>query len=1031
MALPSPNLDDRTFEQIRDEAIRLIPQYCPEWTNFNPSDPGITLIELFSWMTEMVLYRLNRVPEKVYLTLLDLIGIRLRPPQPARTMLTFHLADGFNGGTWVPRGTQVATEPNEEGESIVFETELDLYAVSTRLAEVVSIHRDKVAEHTETLHAVPRRPFDAFAGTKEIDRYVYLADARFETLAETGVVQVVFECPQAKTEGLTALLEWEYWNGHRWRDLETIEIPAEEDAAVGNEKTIGFMGPLEDIAPAVVGPKELDSDGEEVEVERFWIRGHLIELPASPLETVVGAITAAAQIMDEGVLADMTLACVAGDVFVPQDTTKTFYPLGEAPATESACYVLSSECLGKSDARVFLDFTSADPTLVSGAKPTENLILALEYWNGARWVQLGRTTPEGVPEGQEADFRDSTLALSQTGSISFIRPQDFAETEVNGQEGPWIRLRILQGDYGRAGSYVIVDGNWIWQDDHPLAPPACRSLELRYSQVPFAVDRCLTYNDFSYVDRTDITRDQFKSFQAFEPFREENPALYVGLDQALPQQPIRLYVRLEEFEEEPHDVVLDEPFAEEVSERERRRRRRKPDQRLAWEFWDGEHWADLKPRDETYNLTRSGVVEFDGPQGHVLRSEFGRELFWVRCRLEMGSYAASPKIVDLLLNSVSAVHAAEVQNEVLGHSDGTPDQSFTFSAFPVLPGEAIRVREHEVPGVREQRRLIAEEGEDSLRIERDEGGNPVEIWSRWHRVESFYASESTDRHYLIDPTVGSVVFGDGRRGMIPPPGPNAVLAERYQTGGGLVGNVGAGALRVLRNSVPYVDRVANYYRARGGADMESVAEAKMRGPQVVRHRYRAVTIEDYEWLALKASPNVARARCLKTPRREGEVTLLIVPRGEQSTRDLQRKPVPAPELLRRVQDFLDERRLVTTRLRVGKPRFVEISVHVGVVLKRGGPGADRLKARLEERIRTALHPLFGGPDRKGWPFGRSLHKSDLYRVVEDEEQVDYVEDLELYDEDLKRSVVTVPLREDELVHVVNVSLKEIVKETLT
>ena len=1030
MALPSPNLDDRTFEQIRDEAIRLIPQYCPEWTNFNPSDPGITLIELFSWMTEMVLYRLNRVPEKVYLTLLDMIGIRLRPPQPALTMLTFHLADGFNGGTWVPRGTQVATEPNEEGESIVFETEGDLYAVSTRLAEVISIHRDRVTEHTQTLHLVPRRPFDAFAGTKEIDRYLYLADARFETLAETGTVQIVFECPQAKTEGLTALLEWEYWNGHRWRDLDTVEIPAEEDAAVGNQQTVGFAGPLEDIAPGVVGP-EADDEGNEEE-PRFWIRGHLIELPASPAETVLGAVTAAAQILDQGVLCEMALSCSAGDVFVPQDTTKTFYPLGEQPTTDSAFYLLSHECLGKEDARVFIDVVSADPATIAPAKPTPNLILALEYWNGTRWIAIGRTTPEGVPEGQEQDFRDSTHALSQSGTISFIRPHAFQETEVNGQEGPWVRLRILQGDFGRPGGYVVLDGNWVWKDEHPLAPPAFRSLELRYSQVPFAVDRCLTYNDFTYLDRTDVTRDQFRSFQAFEPFREENPALYLGLDQACPAQPIKLYVRLEEFEERPHDVVLDEPFAEEVSERERRRRRRKPDQRLAWEFWDGQRWTDLKPRDGTFNLTRSGTVEFDGPSGHAPRSEFGHELYWIRCRLEMGSYAASPKIVDLLLNTVSAVHAAEVRGEVLGHSDGTPDQRFTFSRFPVLPGARIRVREHDMPGLREQRRLLEEEGEDALRIERDEAGNPVEVWTRWHRVESFYASESTDRHYLIDPTVGSVVFGDGRRGMIPPPGPNAVVAERYQTGGGLVGNIGAGALRVLRQSVPYVDRVTNYYRARGGADMETVGEAKLRGPQVVRHRYRAVTIEDYEWLALKASPNVARARCLKTPRREGEVTLLILPRGEQRGRDLHKKPVAAPELLRRVQDFLDERRLVTTRLRVSKPRFVEISVRVGVVLKRGGgPGAEQLKGRLEERIRLALHPLFGGAERKGWAFGRSLHKSDLYRVVEDEELVDYVEDLELYDQDLKRSVVTVPLREDELVHVVDVSIKEIVKETLT
>ena len=72
--IPTVNLDDRTFDDIKNEAIRLIPRYCPEWTNHNESDPGITLIELFSWMTEMTLYRLNKVPAKTYLSMLELIG---------------------------------------------------------------------------------------------------------------------------------------------------------------------------------------------------------------------------------------------------------------------------------------------------------------------------------------------------------------------------------------------------------------------------------------------------------------------------------------------------------------------------------------------------------------------------------------------------------------------------------------------------------------------------------------------------------------------------------------------------------------------------------------------------------------------------------------------------------------------------------------------------------------------------------------------------------------------------------------------
>src|SRR6266849_4452989 len=84
MSLPVPNLDDRSWKQIVDEAVRLIPRYCPEWTNHNASDPGVTMLELYAWMTEMVIYRLNKVPEKNFLTFLDLIGVRLKPPEPAQ-----------------------------------------------------------------------------------------------------------------------------------------------------------------------------------------------------------------------------------------------------------------------------------------------------------------------------------------------------------------------------------------------------------------------------------------------------------------------------------------------------------------------------------------------------------------------------------------------------------------------------------------------------------------------------------------------------------------------------------------------------------------------------------------------------------------------------------------------------------------------------------------------------------------------------------------------------------------------------------
>src|SRR5664279_4131498 len=91
MALPTPNLDDRRFQDLVDDAKRLVQQRCPEWTDHNVSDPGVTLIEAFAYMTDQLLYRLNRVPDRHYVRFLDLIGVRLFPPVAARAAVTFWL----------------------------------------------------------------------------------------------------------------------------------------------------------------------------------------------------------------------------------------------------------------------------------------------------------------------------------------------------------------------------------------------------------------------------------------------------------------------------------------------------------------------------------------------------------------------------------------------------------------------------------------------------------------------------------------------------------------------------------------------------------------------------------------------------------------------------------------------------------------------------------------------------------------------------------------------------------------------------
>src|SRR3954471_171758 len=89
MSLTLPAVDSRNYQELLNEALARIPVHNPEWTNFNRSDPGVTLIELFAFMTENLLYRSNQIPERNRIKFLSLLGVPLRAASPARGLVTF------------------------------------------------------------------------------------------------------------------------------------------------------------------------------------------------------------------------------------------------------------------------------------------------------------------------------------------------------------------------------------------------------------------------------------------------------------------------------------------------------------------------------------------------------------------------------------------------------------------------------------------------------------------------------------------------------------------------------------------------------------------------------------------------------------------------------------------------------------------------------------------------------------------------------------------------------------------------------
>lgn len=137
MPIESPQLDDLTFDRTVDELERRIPVYAPEWTDYNDSDPGKSLIQLFAYLAEQVGYRLNRVPEKNYIELLRLLGIRLEPARAATTRLSFLLSTPSTlVGFTLPPGAQATAKHGDPPPT--FETDLALDVVPAQMTALVT-----------------------------------------------------------------------------------------------------------------------------------------------------------------------------------------------------------------------------------------------------------------------------------------------------------------------------------------------------------------------------------------------------------------------------------------------------------------------------------------------------------------------------------------------------------------------------------------------------------------------------------------------------------------------------------------------------------------------------------------------------------------------------------------------------------------------------------------------------------------------------------------------------------------------------
>jgi predicted phage baseplate assembly protein len=305
MPLPDIQLDDRRFEDLFQEVKRRIPRYAPEWTDLNESDPGMALAQLFAWLAEMIIYRLNRVPEKNYLKFLELIGLQPTPPAPARAELTFTLTSKELEARLIPQGTQVSLAESPDGKPVLFETDDNLYAVGVELKAVQSFDSARFQLLTES-HRVEGKFFYAFGERPQPRSALYLGfDLPFPAGRHRMLVHLFTADLIEEGRGVAAnepppappvLAYWEYWTGVQWARLNVV---SDDTGSLVRSGFIQFEAP-EGFQAAKLGLLQRETDNP-----LYWLRYRLdqllgpgYEVPPRLEDVLLNTITATNAVME-------------------------------------------------------------------------------------------------------------------------------------------------------------------------------------------------------------------------------------------------------------------------------------------------------------------------------------------------------------------------------------------------------------------------------------------------------------------------------------------------------------------------------------------------------------------------------------------------------------------------------------------------------------------------------------------------------------------------------------------------------------
>ena len=1040
-----PKLHDRALGDLIAEGEVLANQYCaaeaPAWTGFtDANDPGRALIVLGARLVEVLAERVNRVPEKNLLAFLDLVGVERAPGMPAEAPVTFLLSARSEAGQQVPAGIQVATTQSEGADAQVFETRTAFFATPAQLVHTVSLVAaadlfgslaplalpPKPEALTDTAGTMPIMSGQA-CGLQQVEHALYVASpALFARKEQTDVVLEFMVTNGNHAVFDDRFLVWQRFDDERkaWIDIRNVTY-----SLAGSDRVSVMISAFPGTAKSDVFR---DNDA--------WIVARLRTAPRqAPALPIVGNL--------QGFITTPQPPVIAADAAAVNDTavdlSKPVFPFGERPRYGDAFHIVSDRGFAPDVGNATIHFTIRPYTVAdlqgifatiledttittkiewqylaaSGEWKTIRTVshnLAVTKGNPPTFQQRGATQQPATNDEKNATLFGTIGEASPIIDFTFSPAADAAAGKVGGVTGHWVRAVLRsQNPYGRDG-FVKITNNVPQAVDPTFIPPVIEKIAIEYNLTTSAieVDRITAANNFEFRK---LDKPFFVSGSGFAPFVPledyapfatpgflgDGPALYLSFDRKFGNAFISLFVALRE----PRDAAH---LAPETG-----------NPHIVWEYLaESLSWKPLDIQDGTTDLTSSGIIAFQAPPDSGAQILFplltnGAPLYWYRARLQSGTYATPPQLRAVVLNSVMADNHETIGRDwVLASGSGEPNQTVTILRRPMLAGE-IWVRENEVPSDAERQELVAElteraieEGAPSLPSEADvldlrpavAAADERQVWVLWLRVPNFESSGPRSRHYTLEPVTGEVTFGGVDGGLIPPIGKDNIVVRGLRSGGGETANQAAVplAIKELKTSLPFIDKVFNLQAAVGGADPWSLDNIFELGPQALKNRGRAVTTEDYVWITISNFSEVARARCLaiRAPSPDGSlivkpgaVSVIIVPKGSDSA------PQPTKGLLRRIEAFLRRNALgvIADEIHALPPGYQPIAIAAKVHPEKPEE-ASLIERRVIQALEAFFHPLTGGEQGQGWPFGRSVYISEVFAVIERTDGVDHVVD---------------------------------------